>query len=250
MMMEEELADLGNLSVSDLHDSFDALESSLLIADTEDYKSRSVYIDALGSVVKELSLRDTSFADEIDAYHDDLIMVRDFAAAARLIGQFPGASVHDRNRFKDAKGSGITGHKAYVADGEGRLRLMSPRLPSQGGYVVVAIGCHFAAKAAKAIASDATLSAAMSSGRVFWVFSDSVLDQQELNRWNASFPAFESMIAFDNADWPGVDFGATPTFYFFRDRKLVGTQSGWGDDGDGARLVRGLQDVGLVDRAG
>jgi hypothetical protein len=232
------------MSDDQLHRSFDVTEFAYLLSDTADYGSRRQYIDLMGNVINELQVRDAYRFEEVDAYHDHLMMSRDFAGASRIRARFPGISFRDHGRF-DMSTKGIPkGVAAYVADGGGRLELVRPDIPDDGTYVVVTIGCHFAIDAARAIAGRPVLARLMASDRVVWLMPDSELDQRELDRWNASFPMFAAMIAFDNAQWRSVDFTETPGFHFFKDGKLAGYRSGWGDESLG-ELEAMLRDIGV-----
>jgi len=243
--IEPKIADKAALSDDVLHDIYRAVETAYFYARTSDYASRLIYRNGMINVLDELHRRGRDEPEEVDAYHDGLVAARDFAAAEKLKKDFPGFSLRNYRRFESSVSIDHSRPSAFTADGEGRLVLSNVSLPDEGGYVVVVIGCHFAEDAAREIAKNKKLAAIMGSDRVLWVFSDLELNQRALNEWNRVFPRFKAMIAYDNALWVGVNFSAGPTFHFFRDRKLVGTQDGLEGTKGASGLAKMLEAIGL-----
>jgi hypothetical protein len=243
--LRHSLASLKSSDATALHDLFHSLSTAYSYALTGDYGSRSTYLAGMGQVLSELARRGEQDADEVDGYYESLVIARRFEDARRLRREFKGTAFRDYARLSNGGPIDSGAMAAYAAVSEGDIVLSHVEVPSDGNYVVVVIGCHFAVDAARAIAKNPELLGPMSSGRVFWVFGDSELDQQRLNQWTREFPQFKARIAYDNAGWPGVGFGATPTFHFFKGGNLVRTNEGWGGASDEEELKKALDAIGL-----
>lgn len=62
---------------------------------------------------------------------------------------------------------------------------------------------------------------------------DSSLSYDAFAKWNHMYPTAQHAIVHRAAEWPLLDFSATPTFYFLRDGVIQEQVIGWLPDGEG-----------------
>jgi hypothetical protein len=62
-------------------------------------------------------------------------------------------------------------------------------------------------------------------------------------KWNREHPIAAMNAVERESDWPGIDTWAMPTFYFFRDGRVVSKVSGWETHRD--KIVDGFRKLGL-----
>lgn len=229
-----------------VHEVFRSMEIAYFYARMGDYPKRDSYRTGMRDALVEMKARGIQEKEEVESYYDSLMMARDFSSLEALKVEYPGFSFRDYGRFSSDPGRDDRGLYVYKAVDGGHLKRSRIDLPVDGNYAVVVVGCHFATDAARALVKNEMLSRAMSDERVIWMFSDMTLDQHDLNRWNKEFPLFQAMIAFDNAAWDGVDFSATPSFYFFKAGRLAGTHEGWGDRASESRVLELAKGIGLA----
>jgi hypothetical protein len=240
---------LGSLKSKDdeaVHELFRSLQTAYFYARAGDYAHRETYKEAMGGTLAELHRRGIQDADEVDSYYDGLFAAREFDAARQLKAEYAGLSFRDYARFDTRQDIDSSKPAGFAPIDDGRLSLSNIDLPSDGGYVVVVIGCHIARDAAQAIAANKGLADAMAADRVLWLLTDLELSQQSLNDWKQEFPEFKAMISYNNEKWTDVDFSASPAFHFFRDGKLVEIQVGWDGPSSESSLIRSLKAIGLL----
>jgi hypothetical protein len=108
------------------------------------------------------------------------------------------------------------------------LRSVDTNLPYR---IVVVAGCHFSLAAMREIKADPLLHDAFVRGNAIWLTPDNEeIDVEGMRDWNLEFPDQPIAVAYDNGTWPSIDFFAIPTFYFFKDGKLVSSSVGWKRD--------------------
>lgn len=229
-----------------VRDVFQMLDMAHFYAHVGDFEARGYYMNGMGRIFDELVKRGAQRDSDIHAYYDGLILSRRFEEAKALLATH---GVEEAPGYEALPGMDIakaSSPAAYMVAGDGRMVLSNVVYPD-GGYVVVIVGCHFAEDAARALMADERLAGVMKSRRVFWLFSAVDFDPDALKAWNASFPDFPGMMAYDNATWKGVGFSETPRFHFFRDGRLVDSFSGW-DRGEVLPMIENsLAKIGLLD---
>lgn len=123
----------------------------------------------------------------------------------------------------------------------------TPFVPESGNYIVVISHplCHFTRDAVSAIERDSVLSDIFSKNS-FWIAPvDRNVHFETLRAWNLKHSGAEFSIAYRREDWPQIDYWGTPTFYFFRDNRMVEKVTGWPSEGRREELIRAARSIGL-----
>jgi hypothetical protein len=124
------------------------------------------------------------------------------------------------------------------------LRNVDLRLKNR---IIVVGGCHIGRSAIEDITSDARLKAAFLVGNALWLEpAGRTLDLAAIERWDAEFPEFPMHMAYRHADWPEIDFSRSPSFYFFREGRLVAFHQGWLDGQVPRPVEEALQQMQLL----
>lgn len=111
-------------------------------------------------------------------------------------------------------------------------RLRSRRLDLATVDMVVVAGCHVAQRAAEKLKEDPKVQRLLAGRRVVWMQpAGRTLELDELEQWNAKFPATPMHVALRNSQWVGMDLTALPTFHVMKDGKVVASHRGWSRDG-------------------
>jgi hypothetical protein len=117
-------------------------------------------------------------------------------------------------------------------------------LPKTGIVVIAHPLCHFSLDAVDAIHHDPVLGPIFRDHSKWLAPPDQLLSVREFQEWNEKYPEAVLSIAYRENDWQIVDEWATPTFYFFRDGRLIRKVGGW--HGDTSELSDGLRSLGLI----
>jgi hypothetical protein len=145
--------------------------------------------------------------------------------------------------------------EAAVVDGTSRWRVSSPDqlvqipAPFADGPTIVVVGhplCHFTQDAFDAIGKDPALSTMFEHHAMLLVPIDRRFGLDDMLAWNTARPAFPMAYAVSRDEWPMFDAWATPTFYFFRDGRLVSKVTGWPKEGHRDEVLRAAHAIGLT----
>lgn len=106
-------------------------------------------------------------------------------------------------------------------------------------YTVIVVShplCHFSRRASRQIPDQPDL-AKLLAGHALWLEPPSrTLDTRATLDWQAEAPDTHIGLMYAASDWAMFSSLATPTFYVFKGRTLVGKKSGWGGPEDGPEL--------------
>lgn len=87
--------------------------------------------------------------------------------------------------------------------------------------------CHFFRDAVDAIDSDQRLSEAMNKAAIWLTTPFKSLTDGAVFDWNQREPAYAFRYVEYKSDWPEMNAWGSPTFYFFRDGRLMKKVAGW-----------------------
>lgn len=191
------------------------------------------------SVLNELDQRAT--AKDVEGVHNALVRERQFASAESIRQAHPNQGLPASPRIIAPQPLNAARPAAFEVNADGTLRLDNLRL--DGEWRLIAVGvCHFAEDAARAIAQHPGMSRAFAEGRAQWIAG--VHEPIEaMAQWNTQFPQQPLALAYENTAWAPVSFGASPTFFLFRDGRLVATHQGWSRDGSDMRTLEAWLDT-------
>lgn len=223
-------SNLREASDGDIRGAFRVARMAYFYSNYSNYSFREKYLSDMERYYDELSNRNVVSGSELSDLYESLIVARKFDAAKEIL---------DRHKYDDLPEiPNVSAQKDFNDSKPALYQLSSERhglvlrnidIGSRDLLVIVA-HCHFSEDAARAIYKDGELSKAFSDAHAIWLSSASEsLDLSQLSQWADKFPEHPITIAYDNAAWPGVDFSISPTFYLFRDGKVVLKHVGWSE---------------------
>lgn len=228
----------------------DLLFQSAFLAGFYTYDEK--YLDDMRSDVAEFGRRGrVPEKVQVDFYHS-LVAQRRFDEATRFQQAHPDAKlsalpiVHD-DLPKDFRGP--TG--LYLVDSKSDRsfhRRVLPLTTSSAHVVVISHPkCHFSRNAVADIERSDTLLPIFQAHSIWITPQDGNIDVASLAAWNQAHRIPPTAVSYRQSEWPMFHNWATPTFYFFKDGKLVREVSGWPANGNHEALNAALREVGLLD---
>lgn len=180
--------------------------------------------------------------DMIEQLHRAFVKERDWDKAKALHLRFPWKAL---NVPEVHAGSGpVDGPAVYeVSDDAKALTLQQVDIAS--GPIIVAVvagGCHFSREADAAIAADPRLSQALAETAIYVDPSPSANNLSAIAENNRT-QKYKVRVLHKASAWPGLDFRATPSFYFLKDGHIVHSVVGMGPN-LAAELSAGLTKLG------
>lgn len=91
--------------------------------------------------------------------------------------------------------------------------------------IVVIAGCHFSEDAARAIEGDAQLRPLFAQHSIWLAMPAQPIE--DVSAWNRQFPDFPMHVAWSQDEWSMLPSWAMPTYYVYRNGRLVKQFSGW-----------------------
>lgn len=176
-----------------------------------------------------------------------LFSVRMFAEATawrqQHIGSFSGQmpKIMEPSRMPEAIPSEL------VVSASGQLLERRPVDFAKGSQVIVAAHplCHFTQNAIAQIMADPILSNRLKDHVRWLVPQHRNYDIDVVRKWNDDHPKTPMTIAYKASEWASIDAWDTPTFYFFRDGRLMETVVGWPKTGNMAAIYAASSLIGL-----
>lgn len=174
---------------------------------------------------------------------DGLVEIRRFELAERLLRDYPKSGIPPLPARDFADRSEVPRNMMLQVSPDGSKLSRTALDLDEGLHIVVVAGCHFAKDAATAISADPALDRLFRE-HATWLAPDSESIAQVAD-WNRALPTQPIQIAWRERDWPQIASWAMPTFYLFRDGRLLTQWSGWAGDTGKATLVSQLKDAGV-----
>lgn len=170
------------------------------------------------------------------------VMLRRFDAARRIAEVAPDAGHLPRLRETPVP----SGAPALWAPGEGADTLTRhPADLTQPRIVVVSHPlCGFSQNAARQIAADPELGPRFAAQSLWLLPQTAALDVDQVRAWQSAHAPYRMAYVDLQRNWPGMDEWGTPTFYFFKDGRVVHKVVGWPAEGRKADLLEGLARIG------
>ncbi|PZQ15345.1 MAG: hypothetical protein DI564_08370 [Rhodanobacter denitrificans] len=104
--------------------------------------------------------------------------------------------------------------------------------------------CGFSQNAARQIAADPELAPRFADRSLWLLPQTATLDVEQVRAWQRAHAPFRMAYVDLQRHWPGMDEWGTPTFYFFKDGRVVHKVVGWPAQGRKADLLEGLARIG------
>lgn len=229
---------LDALAVEDLRLIYRAAASTTMLTDDE-----SRFPDST-RVFEALEARGALSSFERETQYRLLIALRHFDSAKSF------AQHHTRQVFEkipaitERPGCCISSRAQMFAVAN-RDRLLRLPAPSASIVVVAHPLCHFTQDAIHAIEDDAPLAAALQKSWLWIAPQGGTLALDAFEQWNRQHPRAELNIAYRQSEWPMPAIWETPTFYFFRNGRIVATVRGWPANGHLQELRDDAKAIGL-----
>lgn len=173
---------------------------------------------------------------------DAWVMLRRFDASRRIVDADPGAGRLPRLHDTPVP----SGAPALWALGEGADTLTRRPADLTRPQVVVVSHplCGFSQNAARQIAADPELGPRFATQSLWLLPQTAALDVDQVRAWQSAHAPYRMAYVDLQRNWPGVDEWGTPTFYFFKDGRVVHKVVGWPAEGRKADLLEGLARIG------
>ncbi len=220
----------GSYQTSDRLRSFSHADLRLLkraVENAVSYVPNPTHIAQLQMDLVEMQRRGMVEDKDYARLHQALIASRDFDAAHALVRTHPNMGVDIVPAFRGpASMPGKQPTALTVNAQDGTMARQAFDLSTALRIVVVA-SCHFSRDAARAIEADAQLRPIFASDAI-WLASQNEYFSS-VTEWNRELPNQPIHIAWQDSEWSMLDSWAMPTFYVFRNGRLVKKFSGWHD---------------------
>lgn len=231
----------------ELEDLFKAANMMASYTLLRDHRDNPIYVGHMRHALSELQNRNMAGDREIREMHGALIAARMFEEASSIAERSPTLNLPQPPSIDTPTGFDQSRPAYFELEGAtGHLRLKNDA-QARGIRIIVVAGCHVALDAANAIAADKELQGAFRKANTLWLTpSERTLDMAEISEWNRKFPHSPMRIAYTNGSWKGLDFSNKPTFYFYKDGRLLTKHVGWSRGGVPAPILTALREARLI----
>jgi len=212
---------------------------------------RAQFLYDASADLKELASRGRAIdRDYLDVYRE-LVHHGKFADAAAMFKNYHVDGMEPLPEVIDNVGGLRHAHTEYqiASEGDKLIRRVSI-LPQTGVLVVAHPLCHFSVNAISYIHNDPILNPIFHDHSKWIAPLESYLNFKQFQEWNRTYPEATLSIVDRQRDWKFVDEWSTPTFYFFRNGRLIRTLVGWkGKAGEIQTIAEVLRSQGLINRS-
>lgn len=231
----------------------DFLFRSALLASYYTFDER--YMDDMRRDLAELSRRGVAPTQSLKDFYQALVAYRHFEEAADFRQTHPSIGVPALPVVYHELPQGYAGPTGlYLVESGTQRSFHRKALPlSASSARVVVIShpkCHFSARAVADIERSPVLLGIFQEHSTWITPQDGDIDVPNLAAWNHAHKIPPTAVTYRQSEWPMFHNWATPTFYFFKDGKLVREVSGWPPGGNEEALRAALREVGLLDQDG
>lgn len=196
-------------------------------------------------VFEELLKRKSTTSGDVQDVYQRYLAARLFDKAKAFKGRFPNEALWDVPAIIESHGADGSLHRVYDISSDSRTATVRhiPLASSQKILIAAINSCPVTAEALKHIESDDFfLQTLQAHGMILTIR----FEPGGVAYRNSITTAARTYIAYSEADWPGIDFSRSPTFYFLKDGKIIHQFTGWDSSGKSAReFARGLDQIGL-----
>ncbi|MFA0923568.1 hypothetical protein [Xanthomonas fragariae] len=231
-----------SLPTEDLRALFEASAQLAFYANLYEGLRGQEYVDDMEVSYLALKARHQLKESDVDAMRTAFESYRDFRRAEALM---PNAGKTDLQGINEnvvllEQGRIEKGSRRVIIFDESKGKFAPAFQHINAGLQIIVIsGCHFASDAAFSIDSDKEISSAFNKANAIWIASgDTQLISSDFLNWKTDHPRQPLKVAFDNADWPEIEFYSIPRFYFFKAGKLFAIINGWNSHQENLSEIR------------
>jgi hypothetical protein len=204
------------------------------------------YLPELSKSLKQLEANRSAHALDYESYYKSLLASREFESARAFLKIHPNVASQPLPKIVRLEQEGWQLTEWLIEENGKALRQTVYEMPM--GPVIIAIsnpGCHFSRNAINAIKQDKQLAEKILPLIKLVAPPDFNFNVEEIQRWNGVNSKLKMTLMHDINDWPMVTDWSTPSFYFFRNRKLVAQVFGWPKSGNKEAMFEGLKKIGV-----
>ncbi len=205
------------------------------------------HVDDQRRWLDELIRRHAATPAHYKSMHESYVRARHFAEARTLSQQHPEIDfdplppIVDTPPYYSSTRTVLT-----FSESDGGLIRLPVSGPDDGIFVIFSPSCHFSQDAIVAIQADPDLSRLFDDNTQWLQPPDGRLEYDSLRRWVVEHPWKKVGIIWRADEWEHFNLTSTPTFYFVRNGKIVGTVTGWPAEGRKAELLQAARRSGFV----
>lgn len=202
------------------------------------------HLDRQERVFEELAARGATTADDAMDLFQGYLAARLLDRARRLKDRFPDAKLWKLPVVVEDKDLREEVFRVYDISNDSTTATVK-HLPIRGGpWIVVSTwySCPVAARTLEYIEADKAMRQIMQKHGIILTGR---FEPGGVVRRNAKVKFARTYVAYTEQDWPGIEFGASPTFHFLKDGKIL--HRFWGADtkeGFFQDFKRGLEAIG------
>lgn len=210
------------------------------------------YVLMQESVFNEIVSRKVQTSENVKGMFKRLISARLFNKARLLHVKFPDLQLETIPEIEiipeiiHPEGIMEKTYKVYDISEDAKTATLTTLPINNGPKIVIAVmlRCNAAINAINYIETDKEL---LEIFQAYGVILSHRFQPKRIAYWNANTTVAKSYVAYKTDDWPNVSFASSPTFYFFKDGKLMYKHIGWGksEDKNKENLYKGIKLLGL-----
>ena len=183
------------------------------------------HVAQLQRVLQEMQRRGMAGDVDFEDLYAAEIGARQFAEAAALRKEHPGMRVAALPDFVPGPAPKHGLPTALSVDA-GTHTMYRQAIALDGPLrIVVIAGCHFSEDAARAIEGDAQLRPLFARHSTWLAVPSQPIE--DVSAWNRQFPDFPMHVAWNQDEWSMLPGWSMPTYYIYRNGRLVKQFSGW-----------------------
>lgn len=200
------------------------------------------YVSEQEQVFEELSHRGLLKNDDIENMFQRFLAARMLDKAGALRTRFPETKLWSIPDVIESSQATAQSHRVYDLSDDFRTATVKSLQIGAGPRIIIVAkpGCHFATDALKYFETDRRLLPLLQAHAMLLT----IRLEPAVAEWHAKIKVARAYVAYQREDWPGIDFAASPTFYFLKDGQIVHCVRGWGGDA-AVRFDKGLVLIGL-----
>lgn len=181
-----------------------------------------------------------------------LVRLRLFSQAKAFHIRHPNMPVEALPVLHDDVGEAVHGPTVLKVDPDQAILTRQPAKLDRNAQIVVVTHplCHFAKYGMRDLNHGSQLMRVFKRHAIWLAPQDGRLYVKTFQQWNREHPDEQIVMAWKGSEWPKINKSitswATPTFYFFKDGKLVTKVVGWPKQGNLKALTAATRKIGLL----
>lgn len=247
----QNVAALGHLQDVDVHILFNLARDADFLDGENVSLQRDMTLD-----FAELERRHIASQSDVQNMYVSYVSARNFSEARRFAAQHPKADLPVLPEIVQA-GTLPQGMPTELVISADKREMDHRAVDLSRGVKIVVVAtpeCHFARHGLGAIDDDPKLSAAFGKYAVWLAPGYGGLEFDVYQNWDRGHPNEQIGIAYLRSEWPMIDSWDFPTFYFFKNGRLITKLVGWPtgaevrypDSGSVAALKTALKKLGVL----